>query len=607
MSANTEKSTVVYHVRMPDPDAHLFEVSCRIEEPDREGQSFSMPAWIPGSYLVRDYARHVVTVEAEADGQPVPLRKIDKSTWQVAEVNGPLLLRAEIFANDLSVRGAYLDRDHAFLNGACLFFRIHGLDDERCVVHIAPPVAAPEKAWKVATGLRRLTGDQHEFGAFIAMSYADLIDRPVLMGDLSLGGFDVAGIEHVIAISGRHDADLPRLERDLGKLCTEHANFFGGLPMRRYVFLVTVLNEGYGGLEHGNSAALVCSRASLPTPGRAGVSSDYRDFLGLASHEYFHLWNVKRIRPAEFVPYALEREAYTRQLWVFEGMTSFYDDLGLLRSGLITRESYLELLGRTLTAVYRSQGRRHQTLEDSSFDAWIKFYRQDENAPNAIVSYYSKGAMLALVLDLELRLKTDGQYSLDDVMRAVWQQYGQAGSHGLPEGGFERIAEEVSGLNLTIFFKQALRGTVDPPAGILLAQFGVRLHMRPMMSETDRGGTPDQPDDRPRVWLGFRTRRHGDRLRIRYVPGAGPARSAGLSANDELVALNGARVTVGNLSALLDRLDAGQSVEIDVFRRDELIHATVVAATPPRDTCYLSIDAEADAAAVMRRQSWLGG
>lgn len=608
MSTSIESSAVVYHVRMPDPDAHLFEVTCRIDQPDDAGQVFSMPAWIPGSYMIRDYARHIVTVTAEVDGQAVPLRKMDKSTWRVAEVNGPLLLRAEIFAHDLSVRGAYLDRDHAFFNGVCLFFRIHGSDDERCVVHLEPPGHMPDPAWKIATGLQRLIGNEYEFGTFVAMSYEQLIDQPVLMGDLSLSGFDVAGVEHVIAIAGRQVADLPRLERDMREVCQCHANFFGGdLPMDRYIFLVTVLNGGHGGLEHHNSAALICSRESLPVSGSTRVASAYREFLGLVSHEYFHLWNVKRIRPAEFAPYALEREAYTRQLWIFEGMTSYYDDLALLRAGLITKESYLELLGRTLTAVYRSQGRRRQTLEDSSFDAWIKFYRQDENAPNAIVSYYSKGAMVALALDLELRLRSGGQYTLDDVMRAVWQQYGQGGSRGLPEGGFERITEEVSGLNLSDFFKQALRSTVDPPVGILLAQFGVRLHMRAMEAETDRGGMPGQREDRPGAWLGFRTRAHGDRLMIKYVPGEGPARSAGLSAGDELVALNGMRITPGNLSALLDRIDAGQIVDVDVFRRDELIRATVAAAPPPRDTCYLSIDAEADAAAVKRRRAWFSG
>ena len=320
----------------------------------------------------------------------------------------------------------------------------------------------------------------------MATSYDELIDRPVLMGELSIGRFEVAETEHIFAIAGRHDADLERLERDMQQACSFHADFFGTvLPMSRYVFLIIVMNEGYGGLEHGNSAALICNRDQLPRSGQTRIMSGYRDFLGLVSHEYFHLWNIKRIRPEPFLPYALDQEAYTRQLWVFEGITSYYDDLALLRSKLITLEAYLELLGRNLTGVYRSQGRRCQTLEESSFDAWIKFYKPDENSPNAVVSYYSKGAMVALALDLELRLQSGGRCSLDEVMQVAWRKYGHAASSGLPEGGFEHLAEEVSGLNLAEFFKQAL-GFL-PLAGMLFLNPG----LKPPFVECRRGrGTP---------------------------------------------------------------------------------------------------------------------
>ena len=608
MNSELDKTAIVYSVRPQHTGAHWFEVTCRINEPDAKGQVFSMPAWIPGSYLIRDYARHVMHVEAESGGQRIPLRKTDKSTWRAGPADGPLFIRAEIYAHDLSVRGAFLDQGHAFFNGVCLFFRIHGLDDQRCLVHVAPPQGIPESAWKVATGLERLTGSAFEFGAFIAESYEALIDHPFLIGDLLLGRFEVAGAEHVIAIAGRHEADLARLERDLSQVCSSHVELYGGaMPLRRYVFLITVLNEGNGGLEHRNSSALICGRNSLPRAGQTQVTPGYRDFLGLVSHEYFHLWNVKRIRPAEFIPGSLDKEVYTRQLWVFEGITSYYDDLGLLRGGLITQEAYLELLGRTLTAVYRSRGRRRQTLEESSFDAWIKLYKPDENTPNAVVSYYSKGAMVALALDLELRLKSGGRCSLDDVMRSLWAKYGADGNRGLGEGGFEILAEEVSGLNLADFFKQALRTTVDPPAGILLAQFGIVLHMRAMESESDRGGKPGRRENPRGAWLGFGTRTDGDRVRVKHVYADGPAVSSGLSANDEIVALNRNRITSRNLSTSLERLESGQMVEIEVFRRDELIRVTVVAAASPRNTCYLGIDPDANDAAVLRRREWLGG
>jgi predicted metalloprotease with PDZ domain len=607
MNADLEKAAVVYEVCPSDPGAHLFRVTCRVDNPDPGGQVFSMPSWIPGSYLIRDYARHVIDVEATADGQPVPIWKKDKSTWQAAAISGPLLISAEIYANDLSVRGAFVDGGHAFFNGVCLLFEIHGRADERCVLHLTSPPGEIGSDWKVATGLERMTGNEDGFGAFFATSYEALIDHPVLMGELSIGRFELGHTEHIIVLTGDDDADMARLEQDMGKACSVHADFFGGpLPMDRYVFLIVALNSGYGGLEHRNSSALICDRNSLPREGQTRVSDRYRDFLGLVSHEYFHLWNVKRIRPAEFVPHALNREAYTRQLWVFEGITSYYDDLGLLRGALISRDSYLELLGRTLTAVYRSRGRRRQTIEESSFDAWIKFYKPDENSPNSVVSYYSKGAMIALALDLEIRLKTAGRHSLDDVMRALWKKYGMESSRGLAEGGLEQIVEDVTGQNLDEFFKQALRTTVDPPIGILLARFGVFLNMRTTESQSDRGGRPAGQDDPPPGWLGFGALNQADRVMIRHVFSDGPAIQAGISAGDEWVALNGYRVTPGNLKLTLDRIAVDEDLTIDVFRRDQLCQIPITAVAAPRNTCYLTIDPDADDAAISRRLEWLG-
>ncbi len=601
----TDEVAVVYDVRPKHPGAHVFSVTCRINEPDPEGQLFSLPAWIPGSYLIRDYARHVLAVTASVGGDSVSIRKIDKSTWCTGPGAGPLLISAEIYANDLSVRGAFLDFDHAFLNGVCLFFMVHGREDESCVVHIAPPEHAGD--WKVATGLTRLTGSDDEFGAFIASGYEELIDRPVLAGHLTCGHFELAGAEHRIAIVGRHDADIERIERDMACICASHVEMFGGgVPFNRYVFLVTALHSGYGGLEHANSTALICKSADLPRVGDERVGKAYRRFLGLVSHEYFHLWNVKRIQPVEFVPPVLDREVYTRQLWIFEGITSYYDDLCLMRAGVIDASAYLELLGQSLTGVYRSEGRRRQTLEESSFDAWTKFYKQDENAPNAIISYYRKGAMVALALDLKLRLNTNGAFSLDDVMRGLWQQYGEAGSRGLPDGGFEQLVEDLSGLDLGDFFNQALRTTIDPPVGILLAQFGVRLHMRAAESDTDVGGKVGAREARPLPWLGFRTRVAGGRLIIRHVASNDCAADAGLAAHDELVSLDGCRVTATNWSELLDRISVGQVVEVCVFRRDELRRFTIEVQRAPRDTCYLSFETETDADVAHRKRGWLG-
>ncbi|UCG72802.1 MAG: M61 family metallopeptidase [Chromatiales bacterium] len=603
MEDQISDASIVYRLRPADVAAHLFQMTCRIDTPDPAGQRVYLPAWIPGSYLVRDYARHILSLQASGPGGPVAVHKIDKATWQVEPVNGPLLLSAEIYANDLSVRGAFLDSRHAFVNGVCVFPTVAGHEGARCVVHIEAP--ADETQWEVATALQRLSGVEGGFGAFTAASYDELIDCPVLMGPLVRASFEVAGVPHTFSLVGKHDADLDRLAEDAATICATHADMFGGLPMPAYQFLVTVLNHGYGGLEHCDSSALVCSRHDLPRPGETGVSERYRKFLGLVSHEYFHLWNVKRIRPAELTPYDLQSENYTRQLWLFEGITSYYDDLGLLRSGLIGADSYLELLGRTLTRVYRSGGRRRQTLEESSFDAWIKFYRQDENSPNALVSYYAKGAMVALALDLELRLRTDGLRSLDSVMRELWKVYGTAGQ-GVPDGAFERLAEEVSGVRLDEFFHQALRTTVDPPVGILLAQFGVRLVLRGAEGAADKGGRPGKREAEPLAWLGLDTRQHGERLMIRHVLTGGPAHAAGLSAGDQLLALNGERLDARRLKKALAYLPLEQDASVHVFRRDDLLETRLRPVRAPRDTAYLCLDDAADAASLARREAWLG-
>jgi len=613
VSEPTLISPVVYHLRPFSPAAHLYEVTCRIERPSTDGQLLSLPAWIPGSYLVRDYARHVVQFQAECGGEPVSARKLDKHTWRVAPVPGELLVRIRVYAADPSVRGAWLDRQQGFVNGVCVFLRVHGQEKAPSVVHIDPPEFAPQPAvgtapvWRLSTGLQRLTGGQGEFGAFRAASYDDLIDHPILMGPTSTVEFLAAGVPHALVLAGLPNPDRERLQTDLTRLCTWHIDFFGRpAPMSRYAFLARVASEGYGGLEHRVSSVLSCRRDDLPQLGVTVNEAGYRRFLGLVSHEYFHAWHVKRIRPAEFVDADLGAEVYTHQLWIFESITSYYDDLALRRSGLITVDQYLEILGRSLTQLYRTAGRRLQTLEEASFDAWIKFYRPDENSPNATISYYLKGALVALALDLELRSRTAGTCSLDAVMRTLWQEYGADDSPGVPEGQFELLAASLSGLDLEPFFRQALRTTIDPPLGILLAQFGVRLHMRGAESEGDAGGVRGRREDRPRPWLGLKVQVADGRIRVSQVAAESPAQQAGLAAGDELLALGGRRVTPENWEASTDRLVIGNEVTCQLFRDQQLVTLICNPVPAPRDTCYLSLDPEADADAIARRNAWLG-
>lgn len=610
MNDTVSTAPIVYHLRPLSAGAHVYEVTCRIEQPAPDGQVLSLPAWIPGSYLVRDYARHVLEVTAASRGGPVAIRKVSKHTWRAAPAAGELLVRMRVYAADPSVRGAWLDERQGFVNGVCVFLRVHGQEPSAAVVHIDPPEFLPPgngHGWRLATGLRRLTGGQGDFGAFQATDYDDLIDHPILMGPLVAVDFLAAGVPHSLVFAGLPDPDRDRLQADLARLCAWHIDFFGQpAPIGRYQFLARASADGYGGLEHRASSALACRRDDVPQAGLPVNEPGYRRFLGLVSHEYFHTWHVKRIRPAEFVGADLGAEAYTHQLWIFEGITSYYDDLALRRCGLITVEQYLEMLGRSLTQLYRTGGRRQQTLEEASFDAWIKFYRPDENSPNATISYYLKGALVALALDLEIRHRTAGTCSLDAVMRVLWQDYGGDDSPGLPEGQFERIAASLSGLDLGGFFDQALRTTIDPPLGILLAQFGIRLHLRGAESEGDQGGLRGRREDRPRPWLGLKAQAGDGRLRVSHVAADGPAQRAGVMAGDELVALGGRRIAPDGIDAAVDRLVPGSEVLLHAFRDQQLITISCTPVPAPRDTCYLTLDPEADAATVARRNAWLG-
>ncbi len=595
---------VLYTVLPKDPAAHLFEVTCTVQNPDPSGQDFSLPSWIPGSYLMREFARHVVHLEAMADGRPVKTTKLNKHTWRSEPCTAPLTLRYEIYAWDFSVRTAHLDQTHGFFNGTSLFLKPRGREAAPCLVELLPPRGDVRGEWRVATTLPAQQVDETGFGHYRAANYEELIDHPVEMGDFTLGTFEVDGIPHEIAITGRHRADLERICRDLEIICSHHVALFGELPaMERYLFLLTVTGEGYGGLEHRSSTALICSRHDLPRPGDDRISEGYRAFLGLCSHEYFHLWNVKRIRPAAFSGCSLEEEAYTRQLWAFEGITSYYDDLALRRSGLLSVESYLELLGQTITRVWRGAGRFRQSVAESSFDAWIKFYRQDENSPNTIVSYYAKGALIALALDLTIRLQSDGRRSLDDLMRTLWTKYGKTGK-GVPEGAIEREAERIADTDLRSFFSRHLYGTEDPPLESLLARFGVAFHLRPADSDSDKGGRP-ATRQRPRTVLGARFRDQRGMPQITTVFEGGAAQRAGLAAGDLLCAIDHQRVTPDNLERLLEHYFPGERITVHAFRYDELMCFDVTLQEAPADTCFLAL-LDSDPVAVERRLAWLG-
>jgi predicted metalloprotease with PDZ domain len=475
----------------------------------------------------------------------------------------------EVYAWDLSVRAAHMDQTHAFFNGTSVFLRVAGQEDAQHVVDIQRPADPAAKTWRVATALPELKARRYGFGTYAAANYDELIDHPVELGDFALATFKAHGVPHDVVITGRVPGlDMARLCADLKAICETQIDFFEPktrrAPMGRYVFMTMAVGDGYGGLEHRASTALICARADLPTaatPKGAEISEGYLKFLGLCSHEYFHTWNVKRIKPAAFAPYDLNTENYTPLLWLFEGGTSYYDDLMLVRAGIIGEPAYYKLLGKTVGGVLRGAGRLKQSVADSSFDAWGKYYRQDENAANAIVSYYTKGSLVCMALDLTIRAKTAGKKSLDDVMQALWQRYGRDFYEGAARGAgvtpaeVEALCDEVAGARLKSFFDKYVRGTEDLPLAKMLAPFGVKY------SDDRKSAKPS---------LDANLGRDGADAKLSAVHEGGAAHAAGLSAGDLLVAIDGLRVTPGNVDTLLSRYKVGAAVEVHAFRRDEL-------------------------------------
>ena len=553
--------------------------------------------------MIRDYARHIVSLSAiDASGAAVAVSKADKSTWVLGRCNGAVTVRYEVYAWDLSVRGAHLDRQHAYFNGVCLLLEPLGCDGP-FELNIAPIPALPDTAW-LATSMRAVETDDRGYGTYSAPDYEELIDHPVEIAEQARVDFDVNGIPHTLAVRGAGDLDAERLGADLARICATHHRLLGTPDgFDRYWFLAYALDNGYGGLEHRWSSSLACSRGDLPRAGRKPPES-YERFLGLVSHEYFHLWNVKRLKPAAFVPMDLTAEKHTGLMWVFEGITSYYDDLGLVRSGAIKPEAYLRLLGKTITRVLRVPGRFVQSLEQSSFDAWTKLYKQDENAPNSIISYYTKGALVALALDLKLR--SESACTLDDVMRECWQRFAQGDAPGMPERALERIAAELSGLALDDFFARLIRGTEDPPIAALLERFGVTLRLRAARDASDAGGMAVAAGKLPSSWLGAAFA--GDSAtRLQSVIRGGPAERAGLSAGDELVAVEGLRCDKAALAGRLAAEPPGTTLRMHVFRRDELLSLAVTLEAPPRDTAVLRFDDDAGTDTVALREAWLSG
>ena len=477
-----------YRVELLDPNAHLYAVTLQIDRPAAR-QRLSLPVWIPGSYLVREFAQHLQKPVARRNGRELPLRQIDKNTWEAVsppgQTRGPLELRYEVYAFDASVRTAWLDATRGFFNPTSLCLRVHGREQEPHGIEIPEPRHA--RGWQLATGLSPAQVRRNGFGLYTAADYDELADCPVEMGPFWSGRFKVRGVPHRFVVSGAGPGfDGERLLRDTRRICEAQIAFWHGPkgkpPFDRYLFLLHASQDGYGGLEHRNSTALVCQRADLPQQPATPPSSvaptpkpkagdGYTTLLGLISHEYFHTWNVKRLRPSEFARYDYDRENHTQLLWFFEGFTSYYDDLFLQRAGLIDEAPYLQLLAKTINQVRQTPGRQVQSVAQASFDAWTKYYRVNENTPNATVSYYTKGALVALCLDLTLR--AEGHTSLDDVMRALWSR---CNAGPMREADLLAVLKALGRRSYASEIAAWVHGTGELPLADLLRRHGLHWH-----------------------------------------------------------------------------------------------------------------------------------
>ena len=467
-----------YRVEIADLHSHLFRVTLTVAKPLAQ-QRVSLPVWIPGSYMVREFSGQLQKLQARQGRQEVALTQLDKCTWQVdAKPTRPLTLSWEVYANDPSVRTAMLGHERGFFNATSLCLRVEGQESLPHRLDIPAPKSTKDsksfKGWTLATGLTPLDVDAQGFGVYQAGDYDELADCPVTMGALWSGNFKAGGVMHRLVVSGAAPTfDSAQLLSDTQKICETQIRFWHGTKkplFKHYVFMLHVVADGYGGLEHRNSTALICSRRDLPMCGEAKVSEGYITLRGLISHEYFHAWNVKRLRPTEFARYDYTRENYTRLLWFFEGFTSYYDDLLLRRSGLLDNSGYLKLLNKTVNQVMQTPGRAVQSVAEASFDAWVKYYRQHENTPNATVSYYTKGALVALCLDLTLR--RGSQASLDQVMRALWHRC-EAGP--MSEQDFAEELQAASGRSMAPELAAWVHGRGELPLKSLLEEHGVAV------------------------------------------------------------------------------------------------------------------------------------
>jgi predicted metalloprotease with PDZ domain len=573
---------IAYRIELHDLQAHQFRVTLTVPTP-AAAQRLSLPVWVPGSYMVREFARHLSRLEARQGDKAIALMQLDKTTWQAAcKGRAALTVSYLVYAFDTSVRAAFLDASRGFFNGTSLCLRIEGREAEPHAIELGEL----PRSWQVATSM---AAQAH--GGFVAADYDELVDHPFELGVFWRGAFEAHGVPHEFVVAGAWPGfDGERLIADTKKICEAQITFWHGSkkpkpPFERYVFLLNAVDDGYGGLEHRASTALIAKRRDLPQQGVAVMTEGHTTLLGLISHEYFHAWNVKRLKPAELARIDYARENHTALLWFFEGFTSYYDDLLLLRAGLVDAPRYLRLVAKTINTVAATPGRDVQSVADASFDAWTKYYRSDENTANATVSYYAKGSLVALALDLTLR--REGHATLDDVMRRLWQT-----SRGGPieERDIAAAFKRVGGRSYANEIAAWVHGTQELPLAPLLDAAGVTL-------TAEKAGYA--------AALGLRLVESASAVQVKQVLAGSVAMRAGVSAGDELLAVDGWRIR--RLDEAQQWLEPGRDFELLLVRDQRLLRFTLQPGSAAQATqAALGLSGEAASRVLALRKAWIG-
>lgn len=580
-----QEQPIRYTLRFPAPHTHYVEVEALIPSGGQPQVELMMAVWTPGSYLVREYAKDVEALTARTEaGAPLAVEKRAKNRWRVTTAGQPrIIVQYRVYCHTMSVQGAWVDSSFAVLNGAPVFLTLAGGQTRPHEVRLELP-----PGWKTSiSGLQAASSAPHHYRA---ADFDTLVDSPILAGNPAIYEFEVGGKKHYLVNEGEGGVwDGPRSARDVEKIVREHFRMWGSLPYDKYVFL-NVISEASGGLEHKNSTLLMTTRWATRT--RAA----YRRWLSLVSHEYFHTWNVKRLRPVELGPFNYEAENYTRSLWISEGFTSYYAPLALHRAGLIRRDEFLEEISQLIRTLQTTPGRLSQPLELSSFDSWIKQYRPNENSPNTAISYYTKGAVVGLLLDARIRKNTQGARSLDDVMRLAYERF--SGARGFTPLEFRETAAEYGGPGLKEWFAKVLETTEELDYSDLLEWFGLRF-------QPQEAAKPEGRPQTVKAWTGLVTRVDEGRLLVSRVRRGTPGYDAGFNVDDEILAIDDYRVRPNAWASWMEYYRPGDKVSVLIARRDKLMRLEIVLGKEPADRWKLEADPQATEAQKARLEAWL--